>query len=414
MIQKLKNTVQLGIVFFILTIFFDVGAALAVTPTAQKTSQGAVDRYTYETACTNIGNTLKTARHILVPTNGFGGRVSYVYLHGNDQPNGSDLCSGKYHLCQVADELAEAIIIPETKVTGNSVSQTVSSAQMKCVLDEARAVMLANGVELPATYSLAAHSAGAWLANKIVANNIQGYTLQDTLIFDGCYGGGNNGTGSGNWCTQIVGKVQKMYVYYQNGDEGTPAGSKAVKDSAPTKVVLSEVGATHWELPDLCFADHRSGDRCKGRVDATGRAASCQIDVDCVESGLVCRDGSCVKDTSVPGTLTPPTSGGSSAPSAGTSGCRPGQDCVPLTNPLATTDIKVIMGNTIKVVMGIVGSITLVIFLYGGFLWLTSGGNSEKIQKGLQAMLWAGIGIIVVFSSYAIITLILTTLQQAP
>ena len=95
-------------------------------------------------------------------------------------------------------------------------------------------------------------------------------------------------------------------------------------------------------------------------------------------------------------------------------GCRDGQDCVQLTNPLATTDIKIIIGNTIQVVMGIVGSITLIIFLYGGFLWLTSAGNSEAIQKGLQAMLWAGIGIIVVFSSYAIITLILNTLQQAP
>ena len=100
--------------------------------------------------------------------------------------------------------------------------------------------------------------------------------------------------------------------------------------------------------------------------------------------------------------------------SNGTIGCRDGQDCVQLTNPLATTDIKIIIGNTIQVVMGIVGSITLIIFLYGGFLWLTSAGNSEAIQKGLQAMLWAGIGIIVVFSSYAIITLILNTLQQAP
>jgi hypothetical protein len=95
-------------------------------------------------------------------------------------------------------------------------------------------------------------------------------------------------------------------------------------------------------------------------------------------------------------------------------GCREGQDCVSLTNPLATTDIKQIIGNSIGVIMGIVGSITFVVFVYGGVLWLTSAGNSERIQKGLQAMLWAGIGIIVVFSSYAIITLILTTLQATP
>ncbi len=103
-----------------------------------------------------------------------------------------------------------------------------------------------------------------------------------------------------------------------------------------------------------------------------------------------------------------------SASSTPASVCRTGEECVSLVNPLETSDIKVIIGNTIQVIMGIVGSITFVVFLYGGFLWLTSAGNSEKIQKGLQAMLWAGIGIIVVFSSYAIITLILTTLQASP
>ncbi len=98
----------------------------------------------------------------------------------------------------------------------------------------------------------------------------------------------------------------------------------------------------------------------------------------------------------------------------GTTNCRNGEDCVSLVNPLSTTDIRKIVGSTIQVLIGIIGSITFVIFLYGGVLWLTSAGNSEKIQKGLQAMLWAGIGIIVVFSSYAILTLILDALQASP
>lgn len=102
-------------------------------------------------------------------------------------------------------------------------------------------------------------------------------------------------------------------------------------------------------------------------------------------------------------------SGGSTS-----NGCRNGQDCVPLTNPLSSTDIPKIIGSTVQVVVGIVGMIAFVVFVYGGFQWLTSAGNSEKISKGLQAMLWAGIGIIVVFSSYAILTLILKTLQATP
>jgi hypothetical protein len=100
------------------------------------------------------------------------------------------------------------------------------------------------------------------------------------------------------------------------------------------------------------------------------------------------------------------------APSASTEavdGCPPDSIC--LENPLGTnTNIPVAFGNAIKVVTGIMGSLALVVFVYGGFMWVMAGGNSERIQKGTQAMIWAVIGIVVVFSSYAIITLVLNAL----
>ena len=132
--------------------------------------------------------------------------------------------------------------------------------------------------------------------------------------------------------------------------------------------------------------------------------------------GKECTDQpKCVCAQTAPQTQTPASDADISGQTGGgTIGCREGQDCVKLTNPLSTTSIPKIIGNMIQVVLGIIGSITLVVFLYGGFLWLTSAGNSEKIAKGLQAMLWATIGIIVVFSSYAILTLILQTLQASP
>ncbi len=94
--------------------------------------------------------------------------------------------------------------------------------------------------------------------------------------------------------------------------------------------------------------------------------------------------------------------------------CPEGIPCVPLENPLGTAtnpnpNIPTIVGRTIKYIIGIIGSLTFVVFVYGGALWLTSAGNSDRVQKGLQAMLWAAIGIIVIFSSYAILTLILQT-----
>ena len=62
-----------------------------------------------------------------------------------------------------------------------------------------------------------------------------------------------------------------------------------------------------------------------------------------------------------------------------------------------------LIANAIKTILGITGSISLIMFVWGGFLWLTSGGNSEKVQKGKNVFIWATAGLLVIFSSYAIL-----------
>jgi hypothetical protein len=39
-------------------------------------------------------------------------------------------------------------------------------------------------------------------------------------------------------------------------------------------------------------------------------------------------------------------------------------------------------------------------------MWVTAAGNPEHVKKGSQAMLWAVIGIFIIFASYAILTLV--------
>jgi len=73
-------------------------------------------------------------------------------------------------------------------------------------------------------------------------------------------------------------------------------------------------------------------------------------------------------------------------------------------------DMKVLLGNIIKAGLGIIGSLTLVVFIYGGFLWLISAGNQEQVKKGMQTMLWAVIGIFIIFASYGILTLVLNAI----
>ena len=81
---------------------------------------------------------------------------------------------------------------------------------------------------------------------------------------------------------------------------------------------------------------------------------------------------------------------------------------VELENPMGAgrTDVRAILGDIIKYAMGILGSLTLLVFVYGGFLWLISAGSDERVKKGSQTMLWAVIGIFIIFASYGILTLV--------
>ena len=79
--------------------------------------------------------------------------------------------------------------------------------------------------------------------------------------------------------------------------------------------------------------------------------------------------------------------------------------CVKLCNPLQgnVTDVRVIIGIIIRGALGIIGSITLVMLVWGGFKWLTAAGNPERVQEGTKTMIWAAIGVFIVFSSYFIL-----------
>lgn len=81
-----------------------------------------------------------------------------------------------------------------------------------------------------------------------------------------------------------------------------------------------------------------------------------------------------------------------------------------LQNPLPTADIPTILGGVLRAFFGVLGSIALLMFIYGGFTWLTSGGAAEKIQKGKDTMVWAVLGIAITFAAYAIVNFVIGAL----
>ncbi|MCK4553586.1 hypothetical protein KAU19_01320 [Candidatus Parcubacteria bacterium] len=51
---------------------------------------------------------------------------------------------------------------------------------------------------------------------------------------------------------------------------------------------------------------------------------------------------------------------------------------------------------------GLIGSVALLFFIYGGIVFLISAGNSEKVEQGKKILIGAAIGLVIVFASYAI------------
>ncbi|HLD61121.1 MAG TPA: pilin [Patescibacteria group bacterium] len=63
----------------------------------------------------------------------------------------------------------------------------------------------------------------------------------------------------------------------------------------------------------------------------------------------------------------------------------------------------VLLINITRYLFGIIGSLALAYFIYGGFTLILSEGNDEKVTKGKDIMVAAVIGLIVAFGAYVLV-----------
>ncbi len=106
-------------------------------------------------------------------------------------------------------------------------------------------------------------------------------------------------------------------------------------------------------------------------------------------------------------------------PSSGGPGTTPGGSTT-LTNPIGTKIcaanetgqqcIQHVLGSVIKTAMGIVGSIALLMAVWGGFLWLTSMGNETRVETGKKTLIWSILGLVLIFGAYALTTYIFSAI----
>ena len=78
------------------------------------------------------------------------------------------------------------------------------------------------------------------------------------------------------------------------------------------------------------------------------------------------------------------------------------------TGTCTSCDMIQVIVNIGVFLLGVVGAVALLFFTYGAFILLTSGGASERVQKGKGIMVNSIIGLIISLSAYFIVSLVIT------
>lgn len=68
--------------------------------------------------------------------------------------------------------------------------------------------------------------------------------------------------------------------------------------------------------------------------------------------------------------------------------------------------VQIIIANLIKLLLGFMGSITLLMFVYSGVTWMLAAGNAEKVKRAKDTMVWATLGLVAVFGGYVVFRII--------
>ena len=147
--------------------------------------------------------------------------------------------------------------------------------------------------------------------------------------------------------------------------------------------VLSLAGASSIALADTnpdCLASCQS---------TCPEGTTCDCETECAVSA---------PPLTAPGPSAPATSGGASVPRT-------------LQNPLGTSDLRLIIGNIVKSLLSLSGAAGLLMFVWGGFQFLTAGGDPKKVEKGKATLVWATIGLVVIFSAYTLLDTLIKALS---
>ena len=80
---------------------------------------------------------------------------------------------------------------------------------------------------------------------------------------------------------------------------------------------------------------------------------------------------------------------------------------------LGNADIRITIAKIIRAALTLLGTVALAIVLYGGFVYMTSGGDEEKVGKAKKILINGTIGLTIILASWGITQFVLSKLSAA-
>ena len=76
------------------------------------------------------------------------------------------------------------------------------------------------------------------------------------------------------------------------------------------------------------------------------------------------------------------------------------------------TNLPTFIGSLVQIFLGFLGIIAVILIIYAGYMWLTAGGDSAKVQKAKDYIKNTIIGIVIILISYIITSFVIDQISK--
>lgn len=101
-------------------------------------------------------------------------------------------------------------------------------------------------------------------------------------------------------------------------------------------------------------------------------------------------------NTEIAGAINSEITSGMNATSAGTS---------------TPTDANVVIKNVTNIMFFIIGAVSVIMLIYGGIRYTTSGGNTNSVTAAKNTVIYSIVGLVISIFAYAIVNFIVTNVN---